>query len=114
MKLSSPLQHPFARSLVTVRTWPFFIDVGIAACLLAIFFSILHIGAYWFSAPVPIIPISHSFSALPLYAFYSVVRMTIAYGLSLPFAITYGYIAAYNPRIEGWMVGTLDILQSIP
>jgi NitT/TauT family transport system permease protein len=114
MKLSSPLQHPFARSLVTVRTWPFFIDVGIAACLLAIFFSILHIGAYWLGAPVPIIPISHSFSALPLYAFYSVVRMTIAYGLSLTFAITYGYIAAYNPRIEGWMVGTLDILQSIP
>jgi NitT/TauT family transport system permease protein len=114
MKLQSPLQHPFARSLVTVRTWPFFIDAGIAACLLAIFFAILHIGSYWLSAPVPVIPISHSFSALPLYAFYSVVRMTIAYVLSLTFAITYGYIAAYNPRIEGWMVGTLDILQSIP
>jgi hypothetical protein len=41
MRLQSPLQHPFARSLVTVRTWPFFIDVGIAACLLAIFFAIV-------------------------------------------------------------------------
>ena len=118
MKFEIPLQnprlHPFARSLVTVRTWPFFIDVGIAACLLAIFFAIVNTGRYWLGAPVPVVPISHSISALPLYAFYSIVRMSIAYLLSLTFAITYGYIAAYNPRIEGWMVGTLDILQSIP
>jgi len=114
MKLQSPLQHPFARSLVTVRTWPFFIDVGIAACGLAIFFTIIHTGRYWLGAPIPVVPISHSVSALPLYAMYSIVRMGIAYLLSLTFAISYGYIAAYNPRIEGWMIGTLDILQSIP
>ena len=40
--------------------------------------------------------------------------MAIAYVLSLAFAISYGYIAAYNPRIEPWMVSVLDILQSIP
>jgi NitT/TauT family transport system permease protein len=112
--LQHPFQHPFARSLVTVRTWPFFIDVGIAACGLAIFFTIIHTGQYWLGAPVPIIPISHSVRALPLYAMYSIVRMSIAYLLSLTFAISYGYIAAYSPRIEGWMIGTLDILQSIP
>jgi len=112
--LQHPFQHPFARSLVTVRTWPFFIDVGIAACGLAIFFTIIHTGQYWLGAPVPVIPISHSVRALPLYAMYSIVRMSIAYLLSLTFAISYGYIAAYNPRIEGWMIGTLDILQSIP
>ena len=28
-------QHPLARTLVTVRTWPFVIDVGVAACGLA-------------------------------------------------------------------------------
>jgi NitT/TauT family transport system permease protein len=114
MKLSSPLQHPFARSLVTVRTWPFFIDIGIAACGLAIFFAIVHTAQYWLGAPIPVVPISHSVRALPLYAVYSIVRMSIAYLLSLTFAITYGYTAAYNPRIEGWMIGTLDILQSIP
>ena len=114
MKLSSPLQHPFARSLVTVRTWPFFIDIGIAACGLAIFFAIVHTAQYWLGAPVPVVPISHSVRALPLYAVYSIVRMSIAYLLSLTFAITYGYTAAYNPRIESWMIGTLDILQSIP
>jgi NitT/TauT family transport system permease protein len=114
MKLSSPLQHPFARSLVTVRTWPFFIDIGLAACLLAIFFGVVHLGQYWLGTPVPVIPISHNISALPVYAFYSLGRMAIAYFLSITFAITYGYTAAYNPRVEAWMIGLLDILQSIP
>src|SRR5579859_2582702 len=114
MKLQSPLQHPFARSLVTVRTWPFVIDVGVAACLLATFFAIVHMGQYWMGTPIPVVPISHSVSALPVYAFYSMVRIGIAYLLSLCFAISYGYIAAYNPRVEAWMIGLLDILQSIP
>jgi NitT/TauT family transport system permease protein len=108
------LQHPLAQSLVTVRTWPFFIDAGIAACLLAIFFAIVHTGTYWLGTPVPVVPISHSVSALPIYAFYSIMRIGIAYVLSLIFAVTYGYIAAYNPHVEAWMIGLLDILQSIP
>jgi len=117
MKLSSPfnsLQHPFARTLVTARTWPVFIDLGVAICLLAIFFAVIHTGQYWLGVPVPVVPISHSVSALPVYAFYSIVRIGIAYLLSLTFAISYGYLAAYNPRVEAWMIGLLDILQSIP
>jgi NitT/TauT family transport system permease protein len=108
------IQYPFARSLVTVRTWPFFIDLGVAACGLAIFFGVVSTGVYWLSKPIPVVPISNSISALPLYAFYSVVRMAIAYLLSVSFAITYGYVAAYNARVEPWMVAALDILQSIP
>ncbi len=107
-------QHPFARSLVTVRNWPFFIDVGVALCGLALFFGVIHIAAYWMGQPAPVVPISHSPRALPLYAFYSVVRIGIAYVLSLVFAVAYGYTAARNPRIEAWMVAVLDILQSIP
>ncbi len=108
------LQYPFARTLVTVRRGPFFIDLGIAACALAVFFALVSTGVYWFQKPIPVVPISSSISALPAYAFYSIVRMAIAYFLSLAFAITYGYIAAYNPRLEPWMVAVLDILQSIP
>jgi NitT/TauT family transport system permease protein len=108
------LQHPLARTLVTTRTWPFLIDTAVAACGLAIFFSIVSTGNYWMGKPIPIVPISHSISALPAYAFYSIVRIAIAYLLSLVFAISYGYIAAYNPRVEAWMVAVLDILQSIP
>ena len=108
------IQRPLARSLVTARTWPFFMDLAVAAFALAAFIAVVSTGVYWLSKPVPVVPISNSIGALPLYAFYSLVRMGIAYLLSLTFAIGYGYIAAYNPRIEPWMVAVLDILQSIP
>ncbi len=107
-------QHPLARSLVTVRTWPFLTDLAVLAVGLALFFAMANVGAYWLARPVPAVTISHSIRALPLYAFYSIVRIGIAYVLSLIFAVGYGYIAAYNPRVEAWMVAVLDILQSIP
>ena len=50
--------------------------------------------------PVAAVAISRSPKMLPLYAFYSVVRIGVAYLLSLIFAVGYGYIAAYNPRAE--------------
>jgi NitT/TauT family transport system permease protein len=108
------IQHPLARSLVTARTWPFFMDLAVAIVALAAFMAVVSTGVYWLSKPVPVVHISNSIGALPLYAFYSIVRMGIAYMLSLAFAIGYGYIAAYNPRVEPWMVAVLDILQSIP
>ena len=107
-------KHPLGRSLVTVTTWPFLIDMAVGACGVGIFLAILHTAAYWAGTPVPVVPISHSISALPVYAFYSIGRISIAYVLSLLFAVSYGYTAAYNPRIEAWMIAVLDILQSIP
>ncbi|KAA6464449.1 ABC transporter permease subunit [Acidobacteria bacterium AB60] len=108
------IQEPFARTFVTVRKWPFFIDVGVGLCALAVFFAVVHTGEYWLGRPVPVVPISLKSSSLPLYALYSVIRIGIAYVLSLGFALAYGYIAAYNKRLEPWMIAALDILQSIP
>jgi len=108
------IQNTFGRSLVAVRSWPFFTDLTVGACCLAAFFGIMHLGSYWLGRPTPAVPISLSISALPFYALNSIVRIGIAYILSLIFAVSYGYIAAYNPRIEGWMIAVLDILQSIP
>jgi NitT/TauT family transport system permease protein len=105
---------PLARTPVTARAWPFLIDMAVAGCALAMFFALVSTGAYWMGKPVPVVPISHSIGALPAYAFYSIVRIAIAYLLSLVFAVSYGYIAAYNSRIEPWMIAVLDILQSIP
>ncbi|MGH9604133.1 MAG: ABC transporter permease [Terracidiphilus sp.] len=107
-------QRPLAQSLVTVTNWPLFIDLGLGACALAVFLGIIHTASYWLQKPVPVVPISSSIAALPAYASYSLVRMAIAYVLSIVFAIAYGYIAAYNPRLEQWMIALLDILQSIP
>ncbi len=63
---------------------------------------------------MPEVELSRSAGALPLYALYSVVRIGIAYLLSLIFAVGYGYFAAYHPRAEALMIAMLDILQSIP
>ena len=108
------LQRTFARSLVTVRTWPFFIDMGVGLCALAVFMAVVHMATYWMGSAVPVSPISENARSLPLYALYSVMRIGIAYFFSLIFAVAYGYIAAHNTRVEAWMIAVLDILQSIP
>ena len=81
---------------------------------LAIFYGILLVGRTWFGPFTPAVEISRSPKALPIYAAYSLLRITIAYGLSLLFTLVYGYIAAYNARAEKFMVPLLDVLQSIP
>ncbi len=45
---------------------------------------------------------------------YSFLRMSAAYGLSLAFALAYGYYAASHRTGERVMIPILDILQSIP
>ena len=62
----------------------------------------------------PSVEISRSLRALPAYAGYSLLRITIAYILSLGFTLVYGYVAAYNQRAERFMIPLLDVLQSIP
>src|SRR5271156_2614482 len=109
-----PGRETLARSQVLQRSWPVFLDLCVAGIGLACFYGVVVIARYWFGHPEPEIPISLSPRALPLYAFYSIVRIGLAYLLSLAFAITYGYIAAYNRRAELFMIAVLDILQSIP
>ena len=108
------IEHTLARPLVADRTWPFLIDSTVILCGLTFFFAMIQLGTYWMARPMPAVVISLSVRALPLYAFYSVARIAIAYLFSLIFAVSYGYIAAYNPRVEAWMIAVLDILQSIP
>jgi NitT/TauT family transport system permease protein len=108
------IEQTLARPLVADRTWPFLVDTTVILCGLAFFFAMIQLGTYWMARPMPAVVISLSVRALPLYAFYSVARISIAYLLSLIFAVSYGYIAAYNPRVEAWMIAVLDILQSIP
>jgi NitT/TauT family transport system permease protein len=89
-------------------------DVLMFAAGLAIFYGILLVGRTWLGPFTPSVEISRSPFALPVYAAYSLLRITIAYILSLAFTLVYGYIAAYNSRAEKFMVPLLDILQSIP
>jgi len=104
----------FAQSTVRDRTWPLLVDFAVFAGVIAIFYAFSVVTRYWFTAPVAEAVIERSPRALPIYAFYSLVRMATAYVLSLAFALTYGYIAAYNKRAEVMMIAVLDVLQSIP
>jgi len=81
---------------------------------IAVFYGLLVVGRMWLGPFTPEVEISRSLWALPAYAAYSLLRLTIAYALSLAFTLVYGYIAAYNTRAERFMIPLLDVLQSIP
>jgi len=107
-------RETLARSQAFKRTWPFVLDLCVAAIGLGAFYAIVRICMLWAGPTAEQVEISLSPRALPLYAFYSVVRIFLAYVLSLVFAVSYGYMAAYNTRIEAFMIAALDIMQSIP
>ncbi len=89
-------------------------DLLMFAAAIALFYGILEVGRVWLGPFTPEVEISHSLLALPVYAGYSLLRITLAYLLSLAFTLVYGYVAAYNPRAERFMIPLLDVLQSIP
>jgi NitT/TauT family transport system permease protein len=89
-------------------------DLLMFAAGIAVFYGVLVVGRTWLGPITPEVEISRSPLALPAYAGYSLLRITIAYVLSLAFTLVYGYIAAYNPRAERYMIPLLDVLQSIP
>jgi NitT/TauT family transport system permease protein len=89
-------------------------DVIMFAAAIALFYGVVSVGRGWLGPFTPSVEITRSPWALPAYAGYSLVRIAIAYALSLAFALAYGYIAAYNLRAERFMIPLLDVLQSIP
>ena len=89
-------------------------DVLMFGAGIALFYGVLMVGRTWLGPFTPQVEISRSPWALAAYAGYSLLRITIAYALSLVFTLVYGYVAAYNPRAERFMIPLLDVLQSIP
>jgi NitT/TauT family transport system permease protein len=89
-------------------------DLLMFAAGLALFYGTVMVAQTWLGPFTPEVQISRSPWQLPVYAGYSLLRMTIAYGLSLAFTLVYGYVAAYNPKAERFLIPLLDVLQSIP
>src|ERR1700751_2810201 len=89
-------------------------DVLMFGAGIALFYGVLMVGRTWLGPFTPQVEISRSPVSLVAYAGYSLLRITIAYALSLAFTLIYGYIAAYNPKAERFMIPLLDVLQSIP
>ncbi|HTV57251.1 MAG TPA: ABC transporter permease subunit [Verrucomicrobiae bacterium] len=81
---------------------------------LALFYALLSLAHHWMAPVGGQAEIDLSAWALPRYAMLSIMRIAIAYFLSLLFTLVYGYVAAYNARAEKFLIPLLDTLQSIP
>jgi NitT/TauT family transport system permease protein len=89
-------------------------DLPILFAGLGLFYGLLSLARYW-SGPVNTQPEIHlNPSALPVYALFSVARITVAYLISLAVTLVYAYVAAHHPKAERILIPLLDTLQSIP
>ena len=103
-----------ARAVAGKRTGSRVADLAVFAAVLGAAYGVLALGHSWLGPVHAVAQISRSPAMLPLYAVYSLVRLSIAYGLSLVFALAYGFAAARSPKLERMLVTLMDILQSIP
>jgi len=113
-ELITPVPPPIRRPAGSHWAWAFLIDIAVFLVVLAAIYGVYAIGRTWLAPVSTRAVISQSPRSLPLYAFYSLVRIAIAYLLSLAFALAYGYLAARSKHAEIVLVPLLDILQSIP
>ncbi len=110
----TPIPPAVKRPAGSRWSWAFLIDIAVFLFVFAGIFGVYAIGRSWLGPIRPHVEISQNPRDLPLYALYSLVRISVAYVLSLVFALAYGYVAASSRRAEVFMVPLLDILQSIP
>lgn len=101
-------------SQLPAKTWPLLTDAVIFVAGLSCFYGVVMLARTWFGPFNPHVEISSDPRMLPLYAAYSLLRITIAYICSLAFALAYGYVAASNAKAERVLIPLLDVLQSIP
>jgi NitT/TauT family transport system permease protein len=113
-KHQTPLPPTAARPAGSRWAYAFLIDIGVFVSVFAVIYGVYSIGHSWLGPVRAESEISQDPRSLPLYALYSLVRILVAYALSLIFALGYGYIAATSRRAEIILIPLLDILQSIP
>lgn len=90
------------------------IDLAVFLTVVAAITLLVLAASRWVAPLTPAVSIDLSPAVLPAYAGYSLLRMLLAYLLSLVFTLIYGHVAATHRRAERVMVPLLDILQSIP
>jgi NitT/TauT family transport system permease protein len=90
------------------------VDIILILIIVAAIALLTAAASRWTARLNPSVHISLSYTVLPAYAGYSLLRMILGYLLSLVFTLVYGHIAAMNRRAGIVMVPLLDILQSIP
>ena len=110
----TPLPPAGVRPAGARWTYAFLIDIAVFVSVFAVIYGVYSIAHSWLGPVKAEAEISQDPRSLPLYALFSLVRILVAYLLSLGFALAYGYIAAKSRRAEMVLIPLLDILQSIP
>ena len=95
---ATPLPPAVTRPAGSRWSWAFLIDIAVFLFVCAAIFGVYAIGRSWLGPVHPHVEISQNPRVLPLYALYSLVRISVAYVLSLVFALAYGYLAASSRR----------------
>jgi NitT/TauT family transport system permease protein len=93
------------------------VDLLIFVSVLGLLWSILEFGAgmmVHFDATSQSLPISTHIRHIPSYIGRTLLRMWIAFGFSLIFTFSFGYMAAKNKVARAIILPFLDIMQSIP
>ena len=100
----------------THRTGFTWVDGLVLLTLFGLLWSVMHFGHGMLVAfdPGSRAELDFSTSQIPYYAGRTLLRMWIAFGFSLFFAISLGYLAAKNKAARAVILPTLDILQSVP
>lgn len=106
------LKIPFAIPLVSVRFR--MIDLLILVFVASVLSLVVYIASGWRYEMQPALAIDLNPANIPMYSANSLVRICIAYMLSLVFSIWYGYTANRSKLNEKIMIPLLDVLQSIP
>lgn len=113
-KPQAPIPPAAKRPIGSRRAYAFLIDIAVFIAVFGAIFGVYSIGRSWLGPVKVEAEISQDPRSLLLYALYSLVRILVAYALSLVFALAYGYAAAKSKRAEIVLIPLLDILQSIP
>ena len=95
----------------TAWTWQ---DGVIILAVIALAFFVVSTASRFTGVYDPEIQINLSPNSLPSYTAQTLLRMVVAYFISLVFSIVYAYLAFYNRMAERILLPLLDILQSIP
>jgi NitT/TauT family transport system permease protein len=111
---TAPIPPASSRPVGSRWAYAFLIDIAVFIAVFGVVFGVYSIGRSWLGPVKVEAEISQDPRSLWLYATYSLVRILVAYALSLVFALAYGYAAAKSKRAEIVLIPLLDILQSIP
>jgi len=106
------MKLPISMPLETFRIRS--IDLAVLIFIIGILSLIIYIASEWGAPYERTLEIDLNPAKIPEYSAQSLVRIFLAYMLSLVFSIWYGYTASRSKFHEKIMIPLLDILQSIP